>query len=490
MQIWFILAHSYSQGISKCGKIPWISKKDMNFMKSITTAPGLSNGLLMGRKTFESIGRVLPNRENIIVSNKLELSENCKYSNIHIVNSIFNGIKKSRELNLDILWIFGGAIIYETFLLESQLSQLIDGFIITTAPERDCDTFIQPNIYKFIEKHNYKIFFKPRVLERVSDGVFELSIYSRLSELKKEWDSIISALEGNTIDKSYLELVKRILSQGNRRETRNGTTISKFCENITFDLSEGFPLLTTKKVFFNAVIRELLWFIKGDTDARNLEAHNVTIWSGNTSKEFLEKNGLPYEEGIGGPIYGYQWRNFGQEYEYKDKNGEIQKTPGVKNGVDQLQFIIDELRTNPMSRRLFMTGWNPNQLNQMCLPPCHISYQFYVENGRLSCMMLQRSADVFLGLPFNIASLALLVHFVANIVGLQPGMIHICIGDAHIYEEHLDPIRVQLGRSGMDYDLPRLILKKKPMKMEDYEFEDVEIQNYKSHPPIKAKMLA
>jgi len=484
MQIWFILAHSYSQGISKSGKIPWNCKKDMSFMKSITTAPGLKNGLLMGRKTFDSIGRILPNRENIIVSSQ-QLDTNA-----HVVVSISAGIEKGKELGLDILWVFGGATIYEAFLEEPQFSQLIDGFIITTTPERKCDTFIQRNIYQFIEKYQYTSIFPPRVLERVEDGVYELSIYSRLPKVKKEWDSIISALEGNTIDKSYLELVKRIFSQGNCRETRNGTTISKFCENITFDLSEGFPLLTTKKVFFNAVIRELLWFIKGDTDARHLEAHNVTIWSGNTSKEFLEKNNLPYEEGIGGPIYGYQWRNFGQEYEYKDKNGEIQKTPGVKHGVDQLQFIIDELRTNPMSRRLFMTGWNPNQLNQMCLPPCHISYQFYVENGRLSCMMLQRSADVFLGLPFNIASVALLVHFVANIVSLQPGKIHISIGDAHIYEDHLEPIRVQLERSGMDYDLPRLILKKKPMKMEDYEFEDVEIQNYKSHPPIKAKMLA
>jgi thymidylate synthase len=487
MQIWFILAHSYSQGISKSGKIPWNCKKDISFMKSITSAPELKNGLLMGRKTFESIGRVLPNRENIIISSQSEL---LHVPSVHVVNSISTGIEKGKELRLDILWVFGGATIYEAFLVDPELKKLIDGFIITKTPEYECDTFIQPNIYKFIEQNQYIPMYHPKVLECVSDGIYELSIYSRLSELKKEWDPIIRTLEGNTIDKSYLELVKRILSQGNRRETRNGTTISKFCENIRFDLSEGFPLLTTKKVFFNAVIRELLWFIKGDTDARHLEAHNVTIWSGNTSKEFLEKNGLPYEEGIGGPIYGYQWRNFGQEYEYKDKNGEIQKTPGVKNGVDQLQFIIDELRTNPMSRRLFMTGWNPNQLNQMCLPPCHISYQFYVENGRLSCMMLQRSADVFLGLPFNIASVALLVHFVANIVGLQPGMIHICIGDAHIYEEHLEPIRVQLGRSGMDYDLPRLILKKKPVKIEDYEFEDVEIQNYKSHPPIKAKMLA
>lgn len=484
MQIWFILAHSYSQGISKSGKIPWICKKDMSFMKSITTAPGLKNGLLMGRKTFESIGRILPNRENIIVtSQKLD-------SSAHVVDSISAGLEKGRELELDILWIFGGATIYDAFLEDFQFSQLIDGFIITTTPERPCDTFIQKNIYNFIEKNQYTRMFHPKVLERVADGVYELSIYSRLPSIMQEWTPIVHGLEGNLIDKSYLELVKRILTQGNRRDTRNGATISKFGENISFDLAEGFPLLTTKKVFFNGIIRELIWFIKGDTDARNLEANNVTIWSGNTSREFLEKNNLPYEEGIGGPIYGYQWRQFGKEYSYKDKHGQLQTTPGVKHGVDQLQFIIDELRANPTSRRLFMSSWNPNQLDQMCLPPCHISYQFYVENGRLSCMMVQRSADVFLGLPFNIASVALLVHLVANIVGLEPGKIHICIGDAHIYEDHLEPIRVQLGRSGMDYDLPRIILKRKPGKIEEYEFEDVEIQNYKSHPMIKAKMLA
>ena len=472
----------------KSGKIPWLCKKDMSFMKSITTAPGLKNGLLMGRKTFESIYRILPNRENIIVSSQTQLTLD---SSAHVVDSISAGLEKGRELGLDILWVFGGATIYDAFLEDSTLNQLIDGFIITTAPERPCDTFIQTNIYKFIEEFQYTQFYNPRVLERVADGVYELSIYSRLPSLKEEWDPIVRSLEGNSIDKSYLELVKRTLAQGNRRETRNGATISKFGENISFDLAEGFPLLTTKKVFFNGVIRELLWFIKGDTDARHLEAHNVTIWSGNTSKEFLEKNGLPYEEGIGGPIYGYQWRQFGQEYSYKDKNGQLQTTPGVKHGVDQLQFIIDEIRENPMSRRLFMSSWNPNQLSQMCLPPCHISYQFYVENGsRLSCMMVQRSADLFLGLPFNIASVALLVHFIANIVGLEPGKIYISIGDAHIYEDHLEPIRVQLGRSGMDYDLPRIILKKKPGKIEEYEFEDVEILNYKSHPMIKAKMLA
>jgi dihydrofolate reductase len=189
MQIWFILAHSYSQGISKFGKIPWICKKDMSFMKSITTTPGLKNGVLMGRKTFESIGRILPNRENIIVtSQKLD-------SSAHTVESISDGIEKGRELELDILWVFGGATIYDEFLVNPQFNKLIDGFIITTTPERPCDTFIQTNIYKFIEQCQYRLMYPPRILERVADGVYELSIYTRMPSLKEEWDPIVRSLD-------------------------------------------------------------------------------------------------------------------------------------------------------------------------------------------------------------------------------------------------------------------------------------------------------
>jgi len=189
MQIWVILAHSYSQGISKYGKIPWICKKDMRFMKSITTAPGLKNGLLMGRKTFESIGRILPNCENIIVTNqKLD-------SSAHVVNSISAGLEKGRELELDILWVFGGATIYDEFLVNPQFNKLIDGFIITTTPERSCDTFIQTNICQFIEQHQYTLMYPPWILERVADGVYELSIYTRLPSLKEEWDPIVQSLD-------------------------------------------------------------------------------------------------------------------------------------------------------------------------------------------------------------------------------------------------------------------------------------------------------
>jgi len=262
--------------------------------------------------------------------------------------------------------------------------------------------------------------------------------------------------------------------------------LSIFSEKISVDLSQGFPLLTTKKVFFNGIVHELLWFIKGQTDSKILEQNKVNIWKGNTTKEFLEKSNLPYQEGIGGPIYGFQWRHFGERYEYEQDNT-IHFTKGLDQGFDQLQFIIDEIKTNPTSRRLYMSGWNPNQLDQMCLPPCHVSYQFYVQNGRLSCQMYQRSADVFLGLPFNIASTALLTHLIAKTTNLIPGKIHVCIGDAHLYEEHLDAVKEQLRKS--KYILPDIEITRKE-RIDDYEFEDIKIRDYESHPLIKAKMIA
>ena len=278
------------------------------------------------------------------------------------------------------------------------------------------------------------------------------------------------------------------MANGETRETRNGETLSVFSEKISVDLRKGFPLLTTKKMFYNGIIHELLWFIKGNTDSRILEEKGVKIWSGNTSKEFLETNGLPYEAGIGGPIYGYMWRRFGEKYKYW-VGAEEKETAGLEKGADQLKNIVDEIRKNPTSRRLFMSAWNPCQLDQMCLPPCHVSYQFYVRNGELECQMYQRSADVFLGLPFNIASVALLTHLIASVCGLGVGNIHIVVGDAHIYKEHLDAVKTQLGRRNERYLLPSLRLRRKAQEVWDYNFEDIEIVDYESAPAIKARML-
>lgn len=460
MKINIILACTQDQGIGFQGKIPWKCKEDLQLFQRFTS----NHSIIMGRKTFESIGKSLPNRINIVVT-----SEDIEKDGVHFVKSVQEGVNLARNMGTEILWVCGGAQIYDHFMKNYFISE----FFITKCPQYDCDTFIKNNIDDFITRLGFKEKFKPRLME----GGFELRVYGINDEGYR------------TIDDDYLDLMERILKNGERRETRNGVTISIFSEKISVDLSKGFPLLTTKKVFFNGVVRELLWFIKGKTDSKILEADGVNIWKGNTSKDFLEKNGLPYEEGIGGPIYGFQWRKFGEKYIY-EKNGKIEKTEGLEKGFDQLQFIIDEIKTNPNSRRLFMSGWNPNQLEQMCLPPCHVSYQFYVNNGVLSCQMYQRSADVFLGLPFNIASTALLVHLVAKISGLRVGKVHICIGDSHLYEEHMDAVKMQLGRRSERRILPFLELDGDLKKIDDYEYDNIRLRGYESGSIIKAKMFA
>jgi len=288
----------------------------------------------------------------------------------------------------------------------------------------------------------------------------------------------------NDNELGYLHLLENILENGEWRETRNSKTISLFSVKLDFDISRNFPLLTTKKMYWKGICEELLWFLRGDTNSKNLEDKNVTIWKGNSTREFLNKTGLTeYKEGECGPIYGFQWRHFNAKYKgcNADYEGE---------GIDQLQECIDLIKNDPTSRRIYMSGWNPCQLKEMCLPPCHVSYQFYVnKDNELSCMMYQRSADVFLGLPFNIASTGLLTYIMANFTGKTPSKISIVIGDAHIYEEHIDAVKKQLKR--IPYSLPKMNIKERERtKIEDYTYEDFEILDYKYHPIIKAKMVA
>jgi thymidylate synthase len=284
-------------------------------------------------------------------------------------------------------------------------------------------------------------------------------------------------------EKNYLNALKDILENGEKRITRNSTTLSKFSIKLDFDIRYSFPLLTTKKVYWKGVVYELLWFIKGDTNSKNLENNNVNIWKANSSRNFLDKNNLDdYEEGDCGPIYGFQWRYFGTEYKHFYDNY-------CGKGVDQLQNCINLIKNDPYSRRIFMSAWNPTQLNDMCLPPCHVSYQFYVsEKNELSCTLYQRSGDMFLGIPFNIASVSLLTYIIANITDKKPGFISIIIGDAHIYENHIEQVKIQLKRE--PYELPTLKINKKYSNINDYKFENFELENYKYHNIIKAEMVA
>jgi thymidylate synthase len=292
----------------------------------------------------------------------------------------------------------------------------------------------------------------------------------------------------NTDEQSYLDLLKKIIETGHKKVGRNGTTISSFGERMEFNIQNQFPLLTTKRMFWKGILGELVWFLNAQTDAKKLNEMGVKIWDGNTSREYLDSIGLEkYREGECGPIYGFQWRNFNGTYEGPDKD-----YIADGDGVDQLQNIIHQIKTNSGSRRMLMSGWNPSQAKDMALPPCHLLYQFYVCDGNLSCQMYQRSGDMFLGVPFNIASTALLTYMIAHLTGLKPHKIIIVIGDAHIYSEHLDAAKTQIARTPTPFC--QLNIKEREddttiSNPEDFKTTDFELINYKSQGRIKAKMI-
>jgi thymidylate synthase len=259
--------------------------------------------------------------------------------------------------------------------------------------------------------------------------------------------------------RQYLELVRAIRDHGARKEDRTGTgTLSLFGYQLRFDLGAGFPVVTTKKLHIRSIIHELLWFLKGDTNVAYLHEHDVSIWD-----EWAD------EHGDLGPVYGAQWRT------WRTADG---------GHVDQIQRALDLLRKDPNSRRNIVSAWNVGELEQMALAPCHAMFQFYVANGRLSCQLYQRSADVFLGVPFNIASYALLIHMLAQQTDLAPGELVWTGGDCHLYLNHLEQVELQLAR--VPLALPKLVIKRKPPSLFDYRFEDFELLGYQAHAAIKA----
>lgn len=290
-------------------------------------------------------------------------------------------------------------------------------------------------------------------------------------------------------EREYLNLLQKILNEGTERTDRtNVGTISIFGSQLRFDISKSVPLLTTKFVAYKAVIKELLWFLKGQTDNKILQEQGVHIWDGNTTREFLDNRGLNHlDEGDIGAGYGFQWRHFGAEY--KDC-----KTDYNNQGFDQIEYIIDQLKTDPFSRRIFLSAWNPQYIDKMALPPCHVSCQFYVNTDNagkrhLSCHMYQRSVDVFLGLPFNIFSYTVLTYILANICNMQPKELIISTGDTHIYSTHIDQIKTQLSREPKIE--PTLKINKRLNNMDDINtltIEDFQVMDYVFHPAIRAAM--
>lgn len=259
--------------------------------------------------------------------------------------------------------------------------------------------------------------------------------------------------------RQYLDLLQNILDHGTEKGDRTGTgTLSLFGYQMRFNLQDGFPALTTKKLHLKSVIYELLWFLKGDSNIQYLKDHGVRIWD-----EWADENGEL------GPVYGVQWRK------WKPREGDV---------IDQVSQVVEKIKTRPNSRRLIVTAWNPGEVAKMALPPCHLLFQFYVANGKLSCQLYQRSADIFLGVPFNIASYSLLTLMMAQVCELEPGEFVHTFGDVHLYSNHLEQARLQLTRQ--PYPLPEMKINSQVKSIFDFRYEDFELRNYQYHPHIKA----
>ncbi|KAI5181169.1 thymidylate synthase [Nematocida sp. AWRm80] len=286
-------------------------------------------------------------------------------------------------------------------------------------------------------------------------------------------------------EQQYLNLIRTILEKGNRKNDRTGTGTLSICGSMSrYSLENNkLPLLTTKTINIRIVIEELLFFLKGETDNKILKKKGIKIWNLNSTKEFLENRGINREEDDLGPVYGFQWRHFGAEYSTCTEDY-------TKKGIDQLSNVIEELKKDKNSRRLVVSAWNPIDLDQMVLPPCHVLFQFLVQNDKLNCILYQRSGDVGLGVPFNIASYSVLLKIVSYLTNIPEGEFIHFIGDAHIYTDHIDQLTQQCTREPREFPTLKILPAQKRTKLEEFIIDDFILEDYHPHPPIKMNMSA
>lgn len=439
-------------GIGLNNKLPWHIPSELKLFREKTEG----QILLIGSKTCDALPP-LPNRTVI----RLSRSEN-------ITDVIKNLREKHPEKKI---FIAGGKQIYDWFFTQSTLQKDVTLHLSLIHKEYKCDTFLDHDIYQGWEIKDQKIY------EEFTH--YELS-YNPMGEHQ------------------YLQLLRNVLRKSSR-PSRNALVRSDFFNTLSFDLSHGFPLLTTKKMFVHGVLVELLFFLRGETNTELLREQNVHIWDGNTNREFLNNHGFSdRKEWVMGPMYGYQLRNFGAEYDEKTASAVVDDTKHEKNrvsgidGVDQLANVIHLIKTDPTSRRIMMTVFNPKQADQGVLYPCHsIVVQFYVEDEWLDMSCYNRSQDLFLGTPFNIASSAFLLSIIAKVCGLRARILNLALGDCHIYTEHEEAVKTQLNR--FPYTFPHMKIKKELHDVSDIETlkpSDFEIEEYCHHEKIIAKMIA
>jgi dihydrofolate reductase/thymidylate synthase len=444
-----IIAMTKKGGIGFEGGMPWHCKEELSFFKKKTN----NSYLIVGRKTAESLPD-LPERNIIVISNTDKLDK--LYKNEYVCKSISDAIDMFKYFDEKIFIAGGGQIYKEVF--ENWRSHINKVYLSVMKGEFECDTFIEfnPLMWTVDKKYEYDDFTQYELLPIVSDEI------------------------------KYLQLLKDVNENGWVKEGRNGKTKSMFGKTIEFDLTKGYPLLTTKKMFFRGVVEELLFFIRGNTDSKLLTDKKIKIWDGNTNRKFLDSIGKnDRREGVMGPMYGYQWRNYNSEYDEE-------KSSPKEKGMDQLAMVIDQIRNDPHSRRILLTDFNPLQARDGVLYPCHsIIIQFYVNNGFLDIFCYNRSSDLFHGLPFNIASTALFHILIAKITGLTARKFILSLGDVHIYESHYDAVDEQLKRIPFKFTTVEIGKNLETLEdIEKLEYKDFELVDYVSYPTIKAKMVS
>ena len=475
-----IVALSNNYGIGFNNTLPWNIPEDLAHFRALT----FDNVVVMGRKTYDSLPdkhRPLKNRFNIVVTsgsvNNNNTSDNTSDNTTSdtATNVLFKDLDNVKIIIKELIkenkhvFIIGGDQLYKHF------ANTYDTMYITYIDKKyECDTYFTPPSFKY----SLTSYSEAKPLQIQDD---DQNVTYRFLTYKK---TILYITDTYHCDTVYKGLAMKILSSGSKREDRTGTgTISHFGNMIEFDISEYVPVLTTKKLFWKSVIKELLWFLRGDTDATILNNQGVTIWNGNSSKEAQANLGLGHlKEGDCGANYSFQWKHFGAVYGTCDDDYTGQ-------GVDQITYIETLLKTDKHSRRIFLSGWNPVDLNKTVLPPCHVSCQFYVDNNdNLSCHMYQRSCDVFLGLPFNILSYTVLTYILATRCNLKPARLCISIGDTHIYNDHVTQIKEQLQRPS--FSMPKLVVSDtiKSKDWKDITIDDFDLIGYFCNPAIKAKM--
>jgi len=459
MQINIIVACDETNGIGKDNKIPWNCSEDLKRFKKITS--GDKNAVVMGRLTWESMNKKpLPNRLNIIISKTLDETNTSTIIYPNLYDAI-NYLNTNEEIEK--VFIIGGSNLYKEALDFYKIDNI---YLTRIRGKYDCTVF-----FPLIPQKNYYLSNCDYSENQMVKG-FYLYKYTNIYPIAPE--------------SMYYQLLDQILNQ-RERKTRNGLTKSLFSANFVFDMKLGFPLFTCRKVWLKAIFEELMWMLRGETTISSLQDKGIKIWDGNTSREFLDKRGLNnFEVGEVGATYGFNWRHFGAEYKgaKEDYNGK---------GFDQLNNVIDLINNDPFSRRIIVSLWNPNEVNNCALPPCLWNYQFYVKMGKdgnkyVSLIGTLRSSDVPVAFHWNVAHCGLLLSLICKTTGTIPDTLYMNIGDAHIYEPHWQDTVQLFDRTPRAF--PKLTVKDKK-NIIDYQYSDIQIDEYyPDNRPFKLKMVA